>query len=179
MRTEQALHEFIASCIAANLSPATMQWYNDRLFPFARSCPTLRRRPEPVECFLAEVQGSPKTKYDVFRVLKTSFKFRGAAAGVCPTPWMPSSPHAAPRHSCRHSKVGELMRLLHSSESTSRSPPVWSAWPWLSTIRSMVVRSIPISWVLWITEKPSPVSTKILILSASTRMLSPHSAKKP
>jgi len=118
MRTEQALHEFIASCIAANLSPATMQWYNDRLFPFARSCPTLRRRPEPVECFLAEVQGSPKTKYDVFRVLKTSFKFRGAAAGVCPTPWMPSSPHAAPRHSCRHSKVGELMRLLHSSEST-------------------------------------------------------------
>jgi len=38
MRTEQALHEFIASRIAANLSPTTIQWYKDRLLPFARSC---------------------------------------------------------------------------------------------------------------------------------------------
>ena len=75
MRTEQALREFIASRIAANLSPATIQWYKDRLLPFSRSCPTLPRRPEPVECFLAEVQGSPETKYDVYRALKTFFKF--------------------------------------------------------------------------------------------------------
>ena len=59
MRTEQAIREFIASRIAANLSPATISWYEDRLLSFAKSCPTFPRRPEPVECFLAEIQGSP------------------------------------------------------------------------------------------------------------------------
>jgi len=61
MRTEQALREFIASRIAANLSPATIEWYKDRLLPFAKSYPTLPRRPEPIECFLANVQGSQFT----------------------------------------------------------------------------------------------------------------------
>ena len=61
MRTEQALREFIASRVAANLSRATISWYEDRLVPFARSCPTLPRRPEPVEYFLANVQGSLHT----------------------------------------------------------------------------------------------------------------------
>ena len=91
MRTELALREFIASRISANLSPATIDWYKDRLLPFAKSCPTLPHRPEPVECFLAEVQGSPETKYDVYRALKTFFKFMG-------------SRRAVPRPSCRHSR---------------------------------------------------------------------------
>ena len=67
MRTEQALSKFLASRIAANLSPSTIGWYKDRLLPFARYCPTLPRRPEPVEGYLAAVKGSPETKYDVFR----------------------------------------------------------------------------------------------------------------
>jgi len=71
MRTELALQDFIASRVAANLSPATIEWYKDRLLPFAKSCPTFPRRPEPVECFLAKVQGSSETKYDVYRALKT------------------------------------------------------------------------------------------------------------
>ncbi len=58
MRTEQAIIEFIASRIAANLSPATIGWYKDRLMPLVRSCTTLPRRPEPVEYFLANIQGS-------------------------------------------------------------------------------------------------------------------------
>ncbi len=59
MKTEQAVREFIASRIAANLSPATISWYEDRLLPFTRFCPNLPRRPEPIEGFQATLQGSP------------------------------------------------------------------------------------------------------------------------
>ena len=45
MKTEQALREFIDSRISANLSPATIEWYEDRLLPFAKSCPNLPYRP--------------------------------------------------------------------------------------------------------------------------------------
>jgi len=75
MRTEQAVREFLASRIAANLSKATISWYKDRLYPFIKACPTLPRRPEPIEGFLATVPGSHETKWDVCRALKTFFKF--------------------------------------------------------------------------------------------------------
>jgi site-specific recombinase XerD len=78
MKTEQALREFIASRVASNLSPATISWYEDRLMPFARFCPSLPRCPEPVEAFLASIRGSEETKYDVYRALKTFFKFMGS-----------------------------------------------------------------------------------------------------
>ena len=116
MRTEQALREFIASRIAANLSPATIQWYKNRLLPFSRSCPTLPRRPEPVECFLAEVQGSLETKYDVYRALKTFFKFMSSRRRL-PNPMDAVQPPRRPKTLMPTLEVGELMRLLHSVES--------------------------------------------------------------
>jgi len=58
MRTEQALQEFLASRIAANLSPATISWYKDRLLPFARSCPTLPRQPERLSAFWRPFQAA-------------------------------------------------------------------------------------------------------------------------
>jgi len=117
MRTQQAIQEFIASRIAANLSPATIQWYKDRLLPFATSCPTLPRRPEPVEYFLAEVQGSPETKYDVYRALKTLFKFMSSRRRL-PNPMDAVQPPRRPKALMPTLEVGELMRLLHSAEST-------------------------------------------------------------
>jgi len=116
MRTEQAIREFLASRIAANLSPATIEWYKDRLLPFARSCPTLPRRPEPVECFLAEVQGSPETKYDVYRALKTFFKFMSSRHRL-PNPMDAIKPPRRPRTLMPTLEIGELMRLLNSAES--------------------------------------------------------------
>jgi len=116
MRTEQALREFIASRIAANLSPATIQWYKDRLLPFSRSCPILPRRPEPVECFLAEIQGSPETKYDVYRALKTFFKFMSSRRRL-PNPMNAVQPPRRPKTLMPTLEIGELMRLLHSTES--------------------------------------------------------------
>jgi len=116
MRTELALQEFLASRTAANLSPATISWYKDRLLPFARSCPTLPRRPEPVEYFLATIQGSPETKFDVYRALKTFFKFMSSRRRL-PNPM---DAVQSPRHLktlMPTLEIGELMRLLHSAES--------------------------------------------------------------
>jgi len=116
MRTEQALREFLASRIAANLSPSTIGWYKDRLLPFARSCPTLPRRPEPIECFLATIQGSPETKYDVYRALKTFFKFIGSRRRL-PNPMEQVQSPRRPKTLMPTLEIGELMRLLHSTES--------------------------------------------------------------
>ncbi|GAH57046.1 unnamed protein product [marine sediment metagenome] len=116
MRTELALREFLASRIAANVSPATIEWYKDRLLPFSRSCPTLPRRPEPVEFFLAEVQGSPETKYDVYRALKTFFKFMGSRRQL-PNPMDAIQSPRRPKTLMPTLEVGELMRLLYSAES--------------------------------------------------------------
>jgi len=113
MRTEQALHEFIASRIAANLSPSTIQWYKNRLLPFARRCPTLPRRPEPIEAFLADVQGSPETKYDVYRALKTFFRFMSSRRRL-PNPMDAVQPPRRPRTLMPTLELSELTRVLQS-----------------------------------------------------------------
>ena len=59
MKTELALREFIASRIAANLSPATIDWYKDKLFPFACSCVDIPRQPELIERFSGNHPGKP------------------------------------------------------------------------------------------------------------------------
>jgi len=116
MRTEQAFREFIASRISANLSPSTIQWYKGRLMPFVRNCPTLPRRPEPIECFLAEVQGSMETKYDVYRALKTFFKFMRSRYRL-PNPMDVVQSPRRPKTLMPTLEFGELTRLLHSVES--------------------------------------------------------------
>ena len=128
MRTEQALREFIASRIAANLSPATISWYEDRLLPFANSCPTLPRRPEPIEAFLATIQGSPETKFDVYRALKTFFKFISSRHGL-PNPMDANNsgrygrendaikPPRRPKTLMATLESHELMRLLYSAQT--------------------------------------------------------------
>jgi integrase/recombinase XerD len=116
MKTELALREFIASRIAANLSPATISWYEDRLSPFAESCPTLPRRPEPIECFLATVKGSPETKFDVYRALKTFFKFIGSRHRL-PNPMDAINPPRRPKTLMATLEAREMMKLLYSAES--------------------------------------------------------------
>lgn len=115
MRTGLALQEFLASRAAANLSPATISWYKDRVLPFARSCPTLPRRPEPIEYFLANVQGSSETKYDVYRALKAFFKFMSSRR--LPNPMDAVQSPRCPKTLMPTLEIGELMRLLHSTES--------------------------------------------------------------
>lgn len=121
MRTEQALREFIASRIAANLSPATISWYKDRLLPFARSCPALPRRPEPVERFLATVQGSPETRFDVYRALKTFFRFMSSRHRI-PSPMDAINPPRRPKTLMPTLEASDLWKLLHSAEDPAEDP---------------------------------------------------------
>lgn len=75
MRTEEALREFLASRTAANLSPTTIHWYKGQLAPFARSCPNLPERPEPVKDFLTSIRGSPQTRWRCYLALRTFLRF--------------------------------------------------------------------------------------------------------
>ncbi len=119
MRTERSLQEFLASRIAANLSPATIEWYKDRLIPFAKSCSNLPRRPEPIECFLATVQGSPETKFDVYRALKTFFRFMSSRHKI-PNPMDAINPPRRPKTLMPTLEASELMKLLHSADEDLR-----------------------------------------------------------
>jgi site-specific recombinase XerD len=116
MRTSLALHDFLASRIAANLSPATIEWYKDRLLPFVEYCPNLPRQPEPVERFLATIQGSPETRWDVFRALKTFFKFMAGRHRI-PNPMDAIKAPRRPKALMPTLESNELMKLLHSAES--------------------------------------------------------------
>ena len=116
MKTELAIREFLDNRISANLSPATISWYKDRLYPLTNSCPELPRRPEPIERFLATIQGSPETKYDVYRALKTFFKFICSRRKL-PNPMDDIRSPRRPRTLMPTLEVGELINLLHSCES--------------------------------------------------------------
>ena len=116
MRTSLALHDFLASRIAANLSPATIEWYKDRLIPFAEYCPNLPRQPQPIERFLATVQGSPETRWDVYRALKTFFKFMAGRHRI-PNPMDAIKAPRRPKALMPSLESNELMRLLNSAES--------------------------------------------------------------
>lgn len=116
MKTELAIREFLDSRISANLSPATISWYKDRLYPLTKSCPELPRRPEPVERFLATIQGSPETKYDVYRALKTFFKFMCSRRKL-PNPMDDIHSPRRPKTLMPTLEVSELIDLLNSADS--------------------------------------------------------------
>jgi integrase/recombinase XerD len=116
LKTEQAIRDFIASRHAANLSPETISWYEDRLLPFARFQPILPRRPESIEFFLASLQDSDETKYDVYRALKTFFKF------ICkrrrlPNPMDDVQPPHRRKIVMPTLEADELVRLLGDAET--------------------------------------------------------------
>jgi len=116
MKTELALHEFLDSRVSSNLSPRTIEWYEDRLLPFAKSCPDLPGRPEPIEAFLTAVRGSPETKRDSFNALRTFFRF------VCkrhriPNPMDAINPPRRPKMLMATLEANELMKLLHSAQN--------------------------------------------------------------
>jgi integrase len=114
VKTDQAISEFLASRLAANLSRSTTNWYKDRLLPFVHSSPTLPRRPEPIETYLAAIQGSPETKYDVYRALKTFFRFMSSRRHL-PNPMEQVRPPRRPRTLMPTLEVTELTKLLSAT----------------------------------------------------------------
>jgi integrase/recombinase XerD len=117
VKTALAIQEFIDSRISANLSPATIIWYRNRLLPFVEACLVLPRRPEPVESFMAGLKGSPETKWDVYRALKTFYKFISIRRLV-PNPMDAIKPPRRPKTLMPTLESGEMMKILNSSESS-------------------------------------------------------------
>lgn len=116
MKTELALREFLDSRISSNLSPRTIEWYEDRLHPFAKSCLNLPLRPEPIEGFLASVLGSPETKRDTFNALRTFFRFICKRHKIS-NPMDAINPPRRPKTLMATLEAIELMKLLHSAQS--------------------------------------------------------------
>lgn len=115
IRTDQALREFINSRISANLSPRAIEWYEDRLGPFAKFCPNLPPRPEPIEDFLASIQGSPETKRDSFNALRTFFRFISQRYRI-PNAMETVTPPRHPKTRMPTLEASELMMLLQPSD---------------------------------------------------------------
>jgi len=115
MKTELALREFLDSRISSNLSPRTIEWYEDRLLPFTKSCPTLPLQPEPIESFLASVRGSDETKRDSFNALRTFFRFISKRHRI-PNPMDAINPPRRSKTRMATLEAHELMRLLHCAQ---------------------------------------------------------------
>ena len=115
MKTQAAINEFLQSRSGKNLKPSSIAWYEDRLLPFAKSCPSLPHRPEPIEQFLAIVQGSPETKFDVYRALKTFFRFISSRRRLL-NPMDAINPPRRPKTLMATLEANELMMLLQSAQ---------------------------------------------------------------
>lgn len=127
MKTEQAVGEFIASRISSDLSPRTIEWYEGRLRPFAKCCPTLPRRPEPIEAFLVSLQGSPETKRDTFNALRIFFRFICKRYKI-PNPMDAINPPRRPKTLMPTLEAGQLMRLLQSAQDPRDRAIPWATF---------------------------------------------------
>ncbi len=75
MKTQTAIQAFLHNRRALNRSPRTIEWYDGFLSRFASFCPELPMKPEPIEEFLAQVEGEPETKHANYRCLKVLYRF--------------------------------------------------------------------------------------------------------
>jgi site-specific recombinase XerD len=81
-----------------------------------RACPVLPRRPEPIEYFFYTVTFSHETQWDVYRALKTFYKFLAAHRHV-PNPMLEIKAPRHPKIVMPTLEANEIIRLLHSAEN--------------------------------------------------------------
>lgn len=75
MRTEKAIQAFLDNCRARNLASSTVSWYRQRLILFARYSPELPQDIQPVETFLAGINGTAECKHAYFRSVRALYYF--------------------------------------------------------------------------------------------------------
>jgi len=115
MKTDKAINEFIQSRRAADISPATIRWYCDRLKQFLGRYPKLPTKTKVIQEFLEDLPGSRETRYGTYRAVKTLYIFLQERHGI-PNP-------VPPRHRRRNQdeklpptlEDGEMMRLVNSA----------------------------------------------------------------
>ena len=114
MKAQQAINIFLNSRRARNLSPLTIQWYRNKLLPFAHVCPELPIDPGPIEEFLANIKGAPETKHAHFRALRAFFGHVSERYEI-PNPMLKVSPPRCPKKVMATLEPDQVMRLLSSA----------------------------------------------------------------
>lgn len=115
MTTLKFFNEFINSRVSMNLSPATINWYRQRLESFVAACPEPPYTPQQIEAFLAGVKGSPRTRFDTFGALRTFLRFIKKRHPKIRNPLGKISAPRKPKKLPATLEVYELMRLLSVS----------------------------------------------------------------
>ena len=123
MKTQAAINEFLQSRRARNLSAATVQWYEQRLQPFATFNPELPEEPGPIETFLAMRHGEPETIHADFRALRALFRFRTERYGV-PNPMATIKPPRCPKKVMATLEPEQQLRLLAAAGSDVRTKAI-------------------------------------------------------
>jgi integrase len=78
-----------------------------------RACPVLRKRPEPIEYFFSTVTWGHETQWDVYRALKTFFKFIESRRRF-PHPMKDIKAPRRPKLVMPTLESGEIIKLLQS-----------------------------------------------------------------
>lgn len=116
MRTLIAMQYFLNNRRAQNLKSGSIKWYEGKLNPFAHSYPTLPTSPEPIEKFLAEINGCPETKSGYFKGLKAFYKFLSMRFGLA-NPMKQIRAPSCPKKIMATLEPHEMMQLLNLAEN--------------------------------------------------------------
>jgi integrase/recombinase XerD len=112
LTADAAIAAYLASCRARGLSPKTLQVYAYALHPLRIGSQRLPDRPEALENVLAAVQGSPETRHQVFRALRTFYTWAAHRYGAPNTAQQLAPPqrrHLLPR-TLSDDQVDHLLR---------------------------------------------------------------------
>jgi len=123
VKTQAAIDEFLQSRRARNSSAATVQWYKQRLRPFATFNPELPEEPGPIEAFLAMRHGEPETIHADFRALRALFRFRTERYGV-PNPMATVKPPRCPKKVMATLEPEQQLRLLAAAGPDARAKTI-------------------------------------------------------
>lgn len=112
MKTQFAIQSFLRNRQARNLKPKTIQWYQEQLRRFEQSYTELPTEPEPIEEFLANVNGVPETRHAYYRTLKAFYRFASRRHGF-PNPIEQIAPPIVPKKVMPTLEPRQMMQLLN------------------------------------------------------------------
>ena len=116
METRQAIRSFILDREARNISPRTVQFYEQKLGKFCARYAQVPEAPDPIREFLRDLTCGDETKHGYFRALKALYSFLELEYGF-PLEAEPKSPYANPIRKIKAPRVKpKVMRSLGLEE---------------------------------------------------------------
>jgi len=116
VETRQAIRSFILDREARNISPRTVQFYEQKLGKFCARYAQVPEAPDPIREFLRDLTCGDETKHGYFRALKALYSFLELEYGF-PLEAEPKSPYANPIRKIKAPRVKpKVMRSLGLEE---------------------------------------------------------------